>query len=391
MKHHLPLWILAGSLLALDTSLMAQKTAGLKTLNTGAAFLMVNPDARSSGTGDASTGLEPDVNSIYANPAKIVFAGDWGISASYSPWMWDLNNNGQKDNLAYLSGFKTFNNNMEGIGATVRYFTHGTVTFRDDNGQELQTYKPREYAIDASYARRLGDHFSLAVSLRYIHSDLGQGGYNGLQQKPANAGAGDVGVYYENYAHQDPDGNRYCWGLSLTNIGSKLKYTEDGERSTFLPITMRLGGGYTIVNAEGHQFTILADISKLLIPTPPIYKTDASGNATDEIEKGKDPNRGVPEAMFSSFYDAPGGFREELQEFTVGTGLEYAYLHQLFLRAGYFYENPIKGNRQHFSAGIGTNVKGFGFDMAYIMPTGNSLYMRRTLKFTLMYHIRPIH
>jgi hypothetical protein len=387
MKQHLPLWLLTGALLAQGIPLMAQKSS-VKALNPGASFLMVNPDARSSGTGDATTGLEADANSLYGNAAKIVFAGDWGISASYSPWMWDLNNIGQRTNLGYLSGFKTFNNQTEGIGVSVRYFTHGNVTFRDDNGQELETIKPHEYAIDASYARRLGDHMSIAISLRYIRSDLGQGTFNSLQQHPATAVAGDVGIYYENRAKLDPEGNRYCWGLSITNIGNKLHYTDDGTRGTFLPINLRLGGGYTFVNTEGHQFTLLADVNKLMIPTPPVYKTDGSGNITDDIAKGKDPNRGVAAAMFTSFYDAPGGFHEEMQEFTMGGGLEYSYQHQFFVRTGYFYENPMKGNRQHFSAGIGTCIKGLSFDMAYIMPTDNSLYLRRTLKFSLMYHIK---
>jgi hypothetical protein len=381
MKHFLLLWLCTGWLTG---TLMAQKEVP-KALNAGAAFLMVNPDARSSGTGDAMTGLEPDVNSLYGNAAKIVFAGDFGISASYSPWMWEMNTTEQRSNLGYLSVFKTFNNQTEGVGLSMRYFSHGDITFRDDNGAVLQNYHPKEYAIDASYARRLGDHVALAITLRYIHSDLGQGNYNGLQQKSSNAVAGDVGFYSQNYAKYDPAGNRYSWGVSFTNIGSKLKYTDNGNRSTFLPMNLRIGGGYSFVNTEEHTFTILADINKLLIPTPPIYKTDGSGDFTDEIEKGKDPNRGVPASIISSFYDAPGGFREEVKEFTAGAGMEYSYYHQLFIRAGYFYENPVKGYRQHFSAGIGTKIKSMCLDLAYIMPTANSLYQRRTLKFSVVF------
>lgn len=289
--------------------------------------------------------------------------------------------------MGYVSAFKNFKDNTEAIGVSMRYFTNGTIIFRDDNGTELQRYKPREYAIDATYARKLGAHYALAISLRYIRSDLGQGSFNGLQQNPASAVAGDIALYSQNYGKSDPAGNRYSWGIAFTNIGSKLNYTDDSDRRAFLPANLRIGGGYTFVNTVEHQFTLLADINKLLIPTPPKYAVDANGQPTGEIIEGKDPGRSMTEALFTSFWDAPGGFQEEVREFTVAGGLEYTYQHQLFIRTGYFYEHPQKGYRQHFSAGIGTCIKGVSLDMAYIMPTANSLYQRKTLKFTIAYHL----
>ncbi|QEH43512.1 type IX secretion system outer membrane channel protein PorV [Chitinophaga sp. XS-30] len=364
--------------------LFAQKSQQ-QPMNIGAAFLLVNPDARSSAMGDAVTGIEPDANALFGNAAKIPFAGDWGVSASYSPWMWDLNDS--KTHMGYVSAFKSWNN-REGVGLSVKYFDHGEVTFRDDNGMELQQYRPREYAIDGTYARKLGQHLGMAVSLRYIRSELGSGTYNGLVQKPASAVAGDVGLYYQNYADHIEYGNRYSWGISFTNIGSKLKYTEDNNRKTFLPMNLRIGGGYTFVHTEDHQFSLAVDINKLLVPTPPVYKLDAGGFPTDEIESGRDPDRGIVESIFSSFGDAPGGFGEEIREFTIGSGMEYAYQHKFFARAGYFYEHPNKGNRQHFAAGVGVNISGFRVDMAYLMPTGTSLLQRKSLRFTLMYSPR---
>lgn len=351
-------------------------------MNIRAAFLLVNPDARSSGMGDAVTGIEPDANALFANAAKIPFAGTWGVSASYSPWMWDLND--RKTHMGYVSAFKTWND-REGAGVSVKYFDHGQMTFRDDNGMELQQYRPREYAIDAAYARKLGDKFSVAVSLRYIRSELGSGTYNGLVQKPASAVAGDLGIYYQNYADHIDYGNRYCWGISFTNLGNKLKYTDDNNRKSFLPMNLRIGGGYSFVHTQDHQFTAAVDVCKLLVPTPPVYKLDASGNPTNVIEKGRDPNRGIVESIFSSFGDAPGGFSEEIREFTLASGMEYAYQHRFFVRAGYFYEHPNKGNRQHFSAGLGVNIQGVQIDMAYLMPTGTSLLQRKSLKLTLLY------
>lgn len=365
--------------------LFAQKSQQ-QPLNIGGAFLLVNPDARSSGMGDAVTGIEPDANAMFGNAAKLPFAGSWGVSASYSPWMWDLNDH--KTHMAYISGFKTFAE-QQSVGVSVKYFNYGDVTFRDENGMELQQYRPREFAIDAAYARKLGSKYSLAVTLRYIRSELGSGTYNGQLQKPASAVAGDVGLYYQNYADNLDYGNRYAWGISFTNLGSRLKYTDDNNRKSFLPMNLRIGGGYSFVHTQDHQFTVALDVNKLLVPTPPIYKLDNNGNPTAEIEKGKDPNRGVAEAIFSSFGDAPGGFNEELREFSLAAGLEYDYQHKFFVRTGYFYEHPNKGNRQHFTAGIGVNISGVQIDMAYLMPTGTSLIQRRSLLFTLMYNISP--
>ncbi|WP_298741849.1 type IX secretion system outer membrane channel protein PorV [uncultured Chitinophaga sp.] len=372
--------LLPACLLLAALPLAAQKTQE-KPVNAGASFLLINPDARSGALGDAVTGLEPDANDLFGNAAKIVFAGDWGLSASYSPWMWEVNNH--KTHMGHMAAFKNFNEN-EGVGASLKYFNHGNVTFRDENGIMLQQYRAIEYAIDAAYARKLGQHFSLAVAARYIRSQLGQGTYNGLQQQPASAIAGDVSLYYQNKADNLDFGNRYCWGISFTNIGSKLQYTDDNNRKTFLPMNLRIGGGYSFVNTSEHQFTVLADINKLLAPTPPIYQVDQNGQPTDVIEKGKDPNRGVASALFSSFTDAPGGFGEELRELTIAAGLEYTYQHQFFVRAGYFHENPNKGYRQHFSTGLGVRINFLELDVAYLMPT-SGIWQRNTFKFSLVY------
>lgn len=382
MKHAYTI-ILLGSMLTAGFSLSAQKTTQ-KPPNIGASFLLVNPDARSSGTGDATTGLTPDANSLFSNAAKIVFAGDWGVSANYSPWMWELNNN--KSNMAYVSGYKTWNG-AEGVGLSMKYFNYGAVTFRDDNGTVLQDYNPKEFSVDGAYARKLGNHMSLAVGIRYIRSQLGQGSYNNLQQKPASAVAGDISYYYQNSVDKLDFGNRYCFGVSLTNIGTKLQYSDDNNRKSFLPMNLRIGGGYTFVHTHEHEFTLSVDINKLLVPTPPLYAADSNGIETNEILKGKDPDRGVVDAVFSSFGDAPGGFHEELREFTIGSGIEYAYKQAFFVRAGYFYEHPNKGYRQHFSAGLGVRVSNLSLDIAYQLPTGESLVQKRTLKFSLVYNI----
>ncbi|UYQ93674.1 type IX secretion system outer membrane channel protein PorV [Chitinophaga horti] len=387
MKKYIIPFALCSGILLPAVQVQAQKQQE-KPPSVGASFLQINPDARTSGMGDAPTGVEPDANALFHNAAKIVFAGDWGVSASYSPWMWELNPGSSNTALFYLAGFKNFGE-KEGIGVSMKYFHHGEVTFRDDNGAMMQQYKPKEFAIDASYARKLSNHLALAISLRYIRSDLGSGTFNGLQQKPAQAGAGDIGLYYQSHANHIDFNNRYSWGVSFTNIGNKLKYTDDAQRKTFLPMNLRIGGGYSFVNTTDHMFTLAAEVNKLLVPTPPRYVEDINGVPTNEIAEGKDPDRGIAEALFSSLWDAPDGFREEIREFTASGGLEYAYQHQFFVRAGYFREHPNKGHRQHFAAGIGARIKTIQFDLAYLMPTDNSQFRRKTLKFSLLYTLSP--
>ncbi|RFS20910.1 hypothetical protein DVR12_16280 [Chitinophaga silvatica] len=382
MKHGFTLVLISG-LIYSSFQAKAQKYYQ-KPANIGASFLLINPDARSAAAGDATTAMTPDANALFSNAAKIAFAGNWGVSANYSPWMWELNNS--KSNMAYVAGYKNFND-VEGVGVSLKYFNYGSVTFRDDNGTVLQDYNPKEFAVDAAYARKLGKKISLALSVRYIRSQLGEGNFNGLQQKPANAVAGDISFYYQNSKDILDFGNRYCVGVSITNLGTKLQYTDDNTRKTFLPMNLRIGGGYTFVHTLDHEFTVGVDINKLLVPTPPRYALDSNGIETNQIIKGKDPDRGVVSALFGSFGDAPGGFQEELREFTIGSGLEYAYRQVFFVRTGYFYEHPNKGIRQHFAAGIGVRVANLALDITYLLPTGPTLVQKRSLQFSLVYNM----
>lgn len=346
-------------------------------VTTGAAFLLINPDARAGGVAEAATGLTADANSGFINAAKLSFAGKTGVSVSYVPWLRQL----EKDlHLGYLSAYHHLDEEQT-IGMSLKYLDLGSINFRDEAGMLLQQYQASEFAIDGTYARKFGETFGLAVTGRYIHSDLGNGMFNGMDIKSVNAYAADVSIYSE----QTLSNSRYAWGISLTNIGTKLKYSNTSGRETFLPMNLRIGGGYTFFRNNENSLTLLLDINKLMVPSSPIYKTDENGMITNQIEKGKDPNRSVPDALFTSLFDAPGGFKEELAEFTIAGGFEFGFQNQLFLRSGYFYENPQKGNRQHFAAGLGLKFNPFQFDLSYIAPTAQRYVLKNGLKFTINY------
>jgi hypothetical protein len=378
MKHniYLAVSLMACLVFAYQNSAAQQDN---RAVNTGAGFLLLSPDARNGGVAEAGTGLPVDANSMFINAAKIPFGTKMSVSASYTPWMKELS---KDSHLAYIAAYRQLTGG-HAVGVSVKYLDLGSINFRDDAGALLEQYKANELAIDVSYARKFGQDFAMALTARYFQSDIGSGTYNNLLLKRTDAFAADVAIYSDNKSEDGSYSRRYNWGAALTNLGTKLKYSE--QTTTFLPMNLRIGGGYALYKTPENRLTLLLDFNKLLAPTPPRYKTDGGGNLTDEIEKGKDPNRSVTSALFTSFFDAPGGFREEISEFTVAGGLEFSYYNAFFLRTGYFYEDPSKGNRQHFAAGLGFNINPVRIDMSYVFPTSDRFVMKNTMHFTLSF------
>src|SRR3546814_483317 len=226
MKRLNPFFLAGTFLLMSFLDLQAQD----KAVSSGVPFLLIGPDARSGGVADASTGLTADATSLHANAAKILFGAPAGLSLSYTPWMRQLVNDAD---FGYISAYRHMNA-REALGMSVRYLSLGTIEFRDNSGSLLQNYKANEFSIDGSYARKLGEHFSMGLTGRFIHSDLGSGNYNGLEQQAASAAAADIAVYYDRDIEQGTYDKRIAWGISLSNIGTKLQYT--GNEKTFLPM-----------------------------------------------------------------------------------------------------------------------------------------------------------
>jgi hypothetical protein len=360
----------------------------LNTITTAVPFLIISPDARAGALGDAGVSSAPDANSIHWNPAKYAFIKkDMGFAVSYSPWLRALVND---INLAYLSGYKKFGKD-QAIAASLLYFSLGDITFTDIVGNTIGQFKPSEFAVDACYSRKLSDKFSGGISLRYIHSNL-TGGYfvGGAESHPGNAVAADVSGYYESEFDMGQTPAKLGLGIDISNIGSKISYTETTERD-FIPINLRLGPTVTFDIDDYNQIAVMLDINKLLVPTPPVYETDSDGlpvydpNGDPIILAGKDPHVGVVTGMFQSFGDAPGGFKEELKEFSIATGVEYWYDKQFAIRAGFFYEDATKGNRKFFTLGAGLKYNVFGLDFAYLIPIEQRNPLENTLRFTLLF------
>ncbi|PST85271.1 hypothetical protein C7T94_01325 [Pedobacter yulinensis] len=346
-------------------------------LVTAVPFLLVMPDARTGAMGDAGVAVQPDANASAINPAKLAFLKDRsGVALSYTPWLRSLTSG---IDLAYLSGYYRLDERNT-LGASFRFFSLGEIPLTDNNRQDLGVYSPNELAFDISFARMFGDEFSIGTSLRYINSNLSTGKFTAGQEISAgNAVAVDVAGYYTTETWLFNTDTRLSAGLNISNIGTKMGYTESGAKY-FLPSNLRFGGAATFSADDLNDFTVALDFNKLLVPTQPVYNNDGT------IYSGVDPNRSVPAGIFGSFTDAPGGFSEELQEVNIGAGFEYLYDKKFAVRGGYFYESPNKGNRRYATLGAGFTYRQTTINFSYLLANVNKSPMANTLRFSLMFN-----
>lgn len=341
----------------------------------------IAPDARAAGMGDVGAATDPDVNSQHWNPAKYPFCiSRSGVALNYTPWLRKLVND---INLAYVAGYYRIGD-YSAVSGSLRYFSLGEVTISDMD----MTVKPYEMAIDVAYSRMLSERFSMAIALRWLHSDL-RYDYSNESGGPASAFAADIAMYYQNYLNI---GSRECQlgiGLNISNIGSKISFYGDDQKQ-FLPANLRLGASLMIPIDEYNRFTIAADANKYLVPTVP-QKNDDEETADYEarvISEYSDVSS--ISGVFKSFSDAPGGFKEELQEIQWSVGAEYVYHDQFSLRAGYHNESANKGNRKYFTVGGGFRMNVFSLDVGYVIATAQNNPLDQTLRFSLAFDMDGI-
>ena len=365
----------------------------INTITTAVPFLLISPDSRSGAMGDAGVAISPDANSIHWNPAKLVFIDpikDVGFSMSYSPWLRALVND---INLAYLSGYKRIDR-LSTIGASLRYFSLGNITFTDNFGTTIRDFKPNEFAFDVVYSRKLGDNFSAGLAARYIYSNLTGGtSVGGADTKPGQSAAADLSLYYITNSFNLVDKpSTLAFGTNISNIGAKMSYTEAATRD-FIPTNFRLGTTLNMELDEFNKFSFSIDANKLLVPTNPYYHP-----SNGDIVSGRNPDVGVASGIFGSFTDSPGNvfedngsyyvesgsvFKEELNEINLSFGAEFLYSELFALRAGYFHEHPTKGNRRFISFGAGIKYKVLELDLSYILALTQASPLANTIRFSI--------
>ena len=342
----------------------------------------IAPDARGAGMGDVGAATDPDVNSQYWNPAKYPFCiSRAGVALNYTPWLRQLVND---IDLAYVAGYYRIGD-YSAISGSLRYFSLGEVFI--DYGNSDMTVKPYEMSIDAAYSLMLSENFSIAAAIRWIYSDL-RFDYS-EDSKPASAFAADLAMYYNNYLML---GSRECQlglGMNIRNIGSKISYYGD-EESQFIPANLRLGASLMVPVDEYNRFSFTADANKLLVPTVPRQNENESNSEYQDRVRREYSDVGSIKGIFQSFSDAPGGFKEELEEVQWSVGAEYVYHDQFSLRAGYHHQAESKGNLKYFTLGGGFRMSVFSLDVGYVISTARSNPLDQTLRFTLAFDMDGI-
>lgn len=351
----------------------------INVVTTAVPFLRISPDARSGGMGDVGVATIPDANSSFWNQAKYPFAeSKSGIGLTYTPWLKGLGLNDVY--LASLAAYYKLDDEQV-ISTSLRYFSLGNIQFTDNLGNNLQTYMPREFAFDAGYSRKLSGNLGLGIAIRYINSNLASGqSASGSTYKTGSAIAGDLSLFHDGTKGNTVSGLN--WGVALTNLGSKISYTNDASEKDFIPANMGLGIAYVKAFDESNKISFAMDVNKLLVPTPPSLG-DTAGLSKYHTE-------GVVGSWFSSFTDAPGGFSEEMKEFQISVGAEYTYNKQFAFRVGYFYEDPTKGDRKYFTMGAGLNYNMIGLNFSYLVPSGSGINrnpLSNTLRFGIIFNL----
>ncbi|MCR5445955.1 MAG: type IX secretion system outer membrane channel protein PorV [Bacteroidales bacterium] len=379
-------------LIALGGSLMAQtswlgQSSNQNYISTGMPILLIAPDAISSGMGDVGAATTPDAYSSHWNNAKYAFIeGSMGISTTFTPWLRNLKVGDM--NLLYLGGYYRINPRST-VAASLTYFSLGDIDMTDVEGLKIMDLHPNEYAFDATYALMLTDNLSLGATGRFVRSDLTNGqtindGSGNSETHAANSLSADIGLYYQRPVSKNEE---IALGAFISNLGAKLRYSEDNNNQEFLPANLRVGGRYTNRIDDFNKISVMVDINKLLVPTPK-FRTFSQ----DSIQSLSDYNNiGVIAGALQSFGDAPGGINEELQELQLSLGTEYWYAETFAVRAGYFFEHANKGGRQYATVGFGLRYTIFAFDFSYLVPTArlSTNPLAHTIRISLSVDLTP--
>ncbi|PHR70865.1 MAG: hypothetical protein COA67_07670 [Lutibacter sp.] len=354
-------------------------------ITTAAPFLLIVPDARAGGMGDVGVATSADANSQHHNPAKYAFLNSqFAVGVNYTPWMRELVND------VFLGGFSVGNrlNDRSAWAASLKYFTLGEIELREtgDPNETVIIEKPSEMSFDGTYALKLNETFAMGVTLRYIRSDFALKVANS-ELKTVNTFGVDISGYYQSEENNYGDFNgKWRGGFNLSNIGPKVTYS-DGGRENFIPTNLKLGGGFDFILDDYNTIAATLEFTKLLVPTPPLRDP-----ITGDIIEGKDDEVGFFKGMFQSFGDAPGGFSEEMKEFTWALGVEYMYDNAFAIRTGYFNENDLKGGRKYFTLGAGFKFKSSNIDISYLFNSSDvNNPLENTLRFSLAFDFGDLY
>ena len=361
----------SATLKAQNSGVISGQDTSRRVITTAVPFLTIAPDARAGAMGDVGAATDPTANAIHWNPAKLTYINkSAGLAFNFTPWLQRFVND---MSISYLSGFKKVGDD-QAFGFAMTYFDLGDIELTNGAGASLGIVNPREFAISATYSRKLGNGLSIGVTGKFIHSNL-SGGISVspiTDPKPGTSIAADVGVYYKSNITLFQKEAQLSFGGVISNLGSKISYNSADEED-FIPTNLRLGSALSTYLDPYNKITFALDFNKLMVPTPQL--------------DGSHLDKSLISGVFGSFGDAPDGIGEELKEVTVSTGAEYSYKETFMVRAGYFYEHEQKGNRKYFTMGVGFKYKKLGLDFAYLVPQFQDHPLAETLRFGATYDL----
>lgn len=358
---------------------MAQADA-VNIVSTAVPFLRISPDARAGGMGDVAIATTPEANAPFWNLSKVVFAPKRSsIALNYTPWLKDLGLNDVY--LASMAGYHHLDDEQT-ISTSLRFFSLGNIQLTDFSGNIINNVRPSEFSFDMGYSRKLNEKLSIGVALRYINSRLVVGDVGGVIYKAGNAVAGDISLFHNGLNEQ---GEGFSWGLALSNLGSKIGYTNDARNKDFIPANLGIGGAYTKVLDENNKINVAMDINKLLVPAAPLATGDRVEDSTRLVNYR---TSSVVSSWMKSFSDGT----EVGKSMQISLGAEYSYANQFFFRAGYFYENRNRGNRKYFTVGAGFNMDMMDINFSYLVPSGSGVTrnpLSNTLRLGVVFKLTP--
>ena len=371
-----------------QVSILRGQDTTRRPIITAVPFLLISPDSRGSAMGETGVATSPDANSVHWNNAKLAFVDKkYGFGLSYVPWLGKIVDD---MSISYLSGFYKIDK-VQTVGLSMKYFDLGEIQLTDNQGLSLGIENPKELSTAFTYSRKLTNNLSLGGTARYIWSNLTGSISNYSDAKAGNSFSVDLGFYYNKDITLANRTSELAFGSHVSNIGGKITYGSS-KSLDFIPINLRLGSSLKTYLDQFNSITLAIDFNKLMVPYPPIYEVDISGNyvidpLTNEpkILKGKDPNRSVLSGIFTSFSDAPDGISEEIKEITISSGLEYWYRDVFALRGGYFFENRDKGGRKFLTLGAGIKYNNLGIDFSYLSTVENDHPLAETMRFSIAF------
>ena len=353
-------------------------------------FLMIEPDSRAAGMGNAGVALADNANAIFWNPAGLADQRGTEAALTHSNWLPEF-----KAGLFYE--YLVAKHHIDGwgtVGAHLTYLFLGEHEYRDAQNNLLGEFRSYDLAAGVSYGFKVGKHLSIGTGVRVIYSSLANVSVGAQDTNPGVSAGFDLAMLYKTSPFSlGSIQTRYNFGFNLANMGPKIQYS-DSEQSDPIPTNIRFGHALTFDIDEFNSITFVNDFSKMLIRVKAIETCiDPEDSTTCSTSFTSDP---FYKAIFSSWSpievrsNALNAETEEyetinaLEQLIISTGFEYWYNKLFALRAGYFYENPYNGDRQFLTFGAGIRYNIVGVDFSYVYALEENHPLANTMRFSLL-------